>query len=243
MSLCARNVLLVLASAMLLSAGQAGAAMIRVSQESGSGMGDFDSNILGRVVPIQTDLSAVEFYGWGQPPLGSYSGAVPNLLKDTSNLFFVDSAVDGLCVFIVHDSIDKSGGWATMYLQLDGDDASILVQDDPFPADVYLPFGQGVVTNNAWLRGHTDGLAAGSLDGDWSLYASFSFRLGLKHWKVYSADSDDRLSLSMDLGRVVRFDLEQDAQPAPEMMPEPLTMVGLAGGVGFMARYLRRRRD
>jgi len=196
------------------------AAVVRVSQESSPGMGDFSANVLGYVEPYGTDLSAEDYYGYSTVFKNSYGGPDPTLTSDRSHLFLVEAA-DGLSVFTVHDAPqDDDGGRARMTFQLfsDPDGAAILAKDDPY-SDVYTgdPGGSLFTTDNPWIRENTDGVAIGSLDGPWSLLVDFDevsvWDNGrLLSWAAYSGDGSV-IPLEHQPDRRVKLD--------PVQIPEP----------------------
>jgi hypothetical protein len=208
-----------------------------VSQESAPGAGDFDANILGFIDPFPTGLTAAGFYnyGGGGNPV-SYGGALPVLTLNQSHLFLVQGS-DGLSLFIVHDrpNVANGGGAAQMQFDLLNDLAAILVRDDP--GDGYASVGGNLFTSNHnWVTPNTDGLAIGSLDGAFTMFAQFTASpTGLLTWHALSANGST-IDLALEDGRRVRLDIVA--------VPEPGTLLlcGLiTAGVGGCA--LRRRRQ
>ena len=149
-------------------------ATIRVSQESSAGAGDFDANVLGVINSYSSALTAAQYYNYNTSFAASFDDGAQDvtLTSNKSHVFFVDGA-DGLSVFFVHDKPqDGSGGGAEMTYDLVGDTASVLVRDDN--ESTGLPSGPThFETAHAWSPCCTDGMAIGSLDGDWSLFAEF----------------------------------------------------------------------
>ena len=113
-------------------------ALIRISQESGRGVGDFDDNILGVVDTFVTTLSIADFYGYGIGGAPSYQGVSnggPAAISSTTQSFFVEAS-DGLHYVVVHDARLDGGtsGRAHMGTLLAGGaggTAGYSVDDDP----------------------------------------------------------------------------------------------------------------
>jgi hypothetical protein len=161
-------------------AAQAGAARIRVSQESSPGAEDFGGNILGVIESfVECGKSAAQSYAY-DGSVNYYRGTTITPQTNTSHLFVVHTST-GLALFVVHDApgVPNGGGRAEMRFELSGDPdgAAILVRDDPSAddsRDVYSgDSGASVFTSkHTWdsspTTGSTDGLVIGTLEGDWS---------------------------------------------------------------------------
>ena len=158
---------------------EAGAARIRVAQESRPGAGDFDKNVLGFIdAYFEKEKAASDFYSYEEIAQYSFGGPHPRLRRDTSHLFFV-RVKEGLSLFIVHDSPnDEDGGIAVMRLRVvgDPDGARVLVFDDPYSDwDSYIAKegGQKIFTWHRWFPCCTDGLVLGTFEGSWKIFLEF----------------------------------------------------------------------
>ncbi|MFC1491376.1 hypothetical protein ACFLQ0_02165 [Nitrospinota bacterium] len=212
----------VLLAAALLAplAPEAGAARIRVAQESRPGAGDFDKNILGFIdAYFEKEKAASEVYSYEEVARYSFNGPHPSLRADTSHLFFVTTK-EGLCLFIVHDKPnDEDGGVAVMRFRVKGDPdgARILVFDDPYSDwDSFnaTSGGKEFFTWHRWFPCCTDGFVLGALEGSWKAYLEFPAKdalaadntfLGMKFWRAFSADGS-HIALKLVKGRRVRLD-------------------------------------
>lgn len=223
------------------------AGLYRISQESAAGRDDFDDNILGFIDPFNTSGTIADFYNYGKSDKPYFRGPV-SLSSDTSHLFLVQAS-NGLGLFSVHDQQgDGSGGTADMKFDLIGDTASFLVKDDPASsADKYITNdNRTFTTNNLWGKGPTDGVAIGSLDGEWTMFSQFT-ALGsnaggeLTSWKALSGTGSS-LSLALNTGQRVRIDRAPDiADPPVTDVPEPTIVVGLLAVA--MGGSIVKRRD
>ena len=216
------------------------ASLVRVSQESAPGMGDFDDNILGFIEAFSSSQTIKDTYNYGEGESSSFNGPL-TLSSDVSHLFLAE-ATDGLGLFSVHDKPrDRQGGKAKMQFNLFGDTASILVKDDP--GDNYTGNGTTFTTNNQWNNLRTDGFAIGSLDGDWTMFAQFTTAPnGLDSWLAFSAaSSESPIELVIDPGRRVRLDFPEVEEP-PVSVAEPSSAFGLLafGLVGAGWRLKRK---
>lgn len=180
---------------------------VRVAQESAAGAGDFDANVLGFLVPIETTNTAAQYYRYGNPDASSYNGVFPPPTSNVTNLFFVDAA-DGLHLYVVHDKAnDGSGGSFDMELVLEGaPGASIVLQDD---ANEARDLGSGLFrSNHVWGACCTDGMVIGPVpDSGWSMTAqTLSVPSGINDWQGVSSDGT-LLDLDFEVNRRIRFDM------------------------------------
>jgi hypothetical protein len=217
----------------LAAAPDAEATLIRVSQESGAGAGDFDANVLGFVNPFVTPLTAAGFYQYGTPNRASYNGELnggPTPISSLTQLFLVD-ADDGLSLFVVHDNPnDGSGGRTQTRWNLTGDTAAQVQADDPGEPVVVSAGDTQFDSVKNWAPCCTDGYALGSLDGSWAMYGQFlATPIGITDWAVVDNDFTS-IPLVLDEGRRVRLDA---------VVPEPATLILL--GVGLAGLPLLRR--
>lgn len=237
--------------AVLVSAAVGSAAPIRVAQESAAGAGDFDSNVLGYINPFVTAGTLQNYYAYSTSNNVSFGFNAPNnnansgLTTNRSHLFLVQGS-NGLGVFVVHDrpGVANGGGSANTAYTVFGSGVGLTVGDDPngdtYASSVVLNGPQSVTANHNWVSPNTDGLALGSLGGNWQVLMNFyspgqaAAFTGLDSWAVYSPTGTP-ISLVLATGRRVQL--------LPTQVPEPasLLVVGLltAGGVGY--RSLRRR--
>jgi hypothetical protein len=215
-------------AAVLATYESVSADLIRVSQETSPGSGNFA--LRGFVNPFSTGLDAAGYYAYG--PVG-YNGPDPELVADRSHLFFVDAS-DGLALFVVHDTNDGDSGHADMQFSLLEDTATILAQDDPGMGDLYSDLGTAFTTQHGWGPCCTDGLAIGSLDGFWTMNLEFTSYSGLDSCVAYD-ESGAAISLALATGQAVRL----------QAIPEPSHFVTLTGlvAVGLIGYWRRRRRQ
>ena len=196
---------------------------IRVSQESSAGAGDFDANVLGYVSPYTTSLSTAGYYQYGTPYGASFNGPAPPLTSNRSHLFLADT-MTGLSLFVVHDKpVDGCGGTATMKWTLTGDTAGVLALDDP--AENVTVSGGGTIfeSSHGWLPCCTDGMAFGSLDGQWTIAGAFTNAIastGMDEWHVHSSDGSS-IALAFERDMRVRLDYCDPIDPEPDGQPDP----------------------
>jgi hypothetical protein len=234
------------AAALAGGAGARAGPVIRVSQESSPGDGDFDSHVLGYVTPFDGGGdAAAAFYMYNTPAHNvSYGNSMPTLAVNRSHVFFVNAA-DGLALFVVHDkstqgaSVNNGGGAAHTQFDLLGGSAGFLVQDDPPPSDHYTAnlAGTEFTADQVWVSPNADGLVLGPFNGDFTLFDQFLSFSGLTDWAVLSGDGSD-VVLDLADGRRVRLDVD----PVPE--PSALALLALGGlGLAGWRRLGRRKRN
>jgi hypothetical protein len=216
--------------------------LIRVSQESAPGLGDFDSHVLGTLTAFGTTMTAAGFYDYDGANLVSYGNNGPTLTAGLSHLFLVNAS-DGLSLFIVHDKPDAAHGTRTADMRFDlvGDMASYLVLDDNLGLpDLYANTGPTLFTaHNSWGNLRTDGVVIGSLDNQWTLFAQMTAPPtgGVTGWQAIS-ENGSTFALALTTGRRVRLD-EAVAAAVPE--PATVLLAGL-GAAALLGRGWRQRR-
>ncbi|MBP7937720.1 MAG: hypothetical protein KA354_24025 [Phycisphaerae bacterium] len=182
--------------------------LVEVSQESAPDVADFDSHLLGTIGLYATDLTTATYYG-----SGSFRGPAPLLTLNRSHLFML-AAADGLALVVVHDiAAENGGGRAEMQFDLEMVLAQLLVRDDTTSEDAYLTeaLDSRLLSRHVWSSPHTDGLALGSLAGDWTIFVQFSDWSsggptigGLDSWVAYGPD-DTMIPLALAENRRVRL--------------------------------------
>ncbi len=211
---------------------QVQAATIEVAQETSGGAGDYNSNVLGFIDSFDTALSLADYYAYDTITY-SFNGPAPSIASDTSHVFFVNSAIDGLALVLVHDlQADGTGGTAVLGVSLTGDanGFNALVSDEPSDEVDQLD-ANTFAFDHAWANCCGDGVALGSLDGDlWNAFVTFSAYTGITNWVAVSAGGTT-IPLDLTVGQTVRL----------RPIPEPATMSLLALGVSTL--LLRRRRE
>jgi hypothetical protein len=181
--------------------------IVCVSQEQNPGVGDFA--FLGTIdVFNRSAESASAVYAYNNPNFASYSGGPPPSISDTSQLFLTDTSDGaGVSLFVVHDTIsDGTGGAANMTVDVSGDTASVLVEDDPGEAIIDVGgLGTQFLTDHNWAPCCTDGFVIGTLEGSWQVDAQFTFlNANITAWQATSADGSS-IPLVPDLERRVRL--------------------------------------
>ena len=159
-----------------LIVSSAHAATVSIFQESAPGAGDFNTNLLGTIQSFSTPGTLADFYDYRASEFKNT--AAVSLTRDQSHLFLVDAS-DGLGLFVVHDNgASNGGGRAETLVDLLGDIAAFLVQDEPLPdstgRDSYTESGTQFTAVNGWVSGKTDGYVIGSLDGAWMIDMQFA---------------------------------------------------------------------
>ena len=207
----------------------ASASLIRVSQESAPGAGDFNSNILGFVTSHDgSGQTAAQIYAYGAN--NSYNGTIVPAVNNTQQTFFVRTST-GLAFFHILDAIGGGlAGTGALLFTVSNDTVSVLVQDDA--GEIVLGGGGTTVTGTFTFGNNAmDGVAFGTLDGFWSVDASNTAApTGLAGgWRIVGANQT--INVSQTVGRRVRF----------EAVPEPGAITFLAGGLLALA-WARRRR-
>jgi hypothetical protein len=227
------SALLSSAVGLVLFAGAAQAIPIRVSQESAAGVGDFDSNVLGSIETYQTTLTTADYYHYNNPFVASYNGTAPTAVSGLSQIFFLQAS-DGLSMVLLNDiPRDGSGGSTRTRFDLINDSASFLVKDDPGDHYTTNATGTSLTATHNWAPCCTDGLAIGSLDGDWQMLAQFTANPnGINSWTGTSSDNT-YLNLALNTGQRVRFDTAS--------VPEPATVALLAMGLLGLGFTMKRK--
>jgi len=228
-----RTVAVVLALGLFVGAArQAQAFPIEVSQESAPGAGDFNANVVGFIDPINSNLSAASYYAYDLAT-HSFNGPL-TLISDTSHLFFVNSLIDGLSFFVVHDKRnDGSGGKVAMDIEIFNNPGGAVIRAADEPNEEVQALNPNFFKlKHEWDQCCTDGAAIGSLQGqEWSLHAYLTApSTGMTSLLAISG-SGSTLSLSLDPNRQVRF----------RVIPEPTT-ASLLMGLGVVALLRRPRR-
>lgn len=230
--------LLILACSVGLTTA-ARADLVRVSQESSAGAGDFSSHVLGYVSIFSGGSSSLaNYYSYDMPNNVSYGNNPPTLTANRSHLFLV-LGTDGLGLFVVHDKplTANGGGSANVDYTLTGDTAGFIVEDDP--NDTYSNTGgTSFHTVHNWVSPNTDGTVIGTLNGTWSMYIDFNSWTGLTSWSALSGDGND-IALTLQANRRVLLDM------VPVPVPAGIQLSGLAvvllGGYS-LSRYRARQR-
>ena len=212
---------------------------IRVSQESSTGAGDFDANVLGFIDPFVTGLTTAAFYQYGTPNAASYNGELnggPLPVSSLSQVFLVDAA-DGLSLVVVHDNPnDGTGGSTQTRWNLTGDSAAQVLADDPGEPVVVSGGGTQFDSTKNWVSCCTDGYALGSLDGDWAMFGQFlTTPTGITNWAAVSNDFSS-INLALSPGRRVRLDTVSVPDSAILFLLGP-SLIGL---VGFGRKKFRK---
>ncbi len=223
----------------LTVSGVATAGLIRVSQESSAGAGDFDANVLGNINTYNAGgLTLAAFYQYGTPDYASYNGQLnggPTPVSSQTSLFLVEGS-DGLGAVVVHDKANDSGGGGTnVKMTLSGDTFAPMQGDDPAEGLTLSGGGTVITAIHNWAPCCTDGFVAGTLDGSWSLTMEFNARpTGIDTWAAVDSSGSD-IGLVLATGRRVRLDVA----PVPVPGAAILGFLGLATA----GTRLRKRRN
>ncbi len=228
----------VLAATLFCVSLGAQSAVIRVSQESAAGAGDFDTNVLGFIDSYSTPLTIANYYQYDTPDAASYNGDLnggPAPISSFTQSFFVE-ANDGLHYVVVYDNpADGSGGTAQMTTVLAGGaggSAAFSVEDDPAEGTTVNDLGSDRIfdTNHLWFACCTDGYAIGELGSDFLLLAAFDAApTGITNWQV-TANAFASIALDFSAGRNVRFDIAPIPLPAAVwLFATALAIVGFLG--------------
>ncbi|MFO0873626.1 MAG: hypothetical protein U0575_06595 [Phycisphaerales bacterium] len=195
--------------------------VVRVSQETTPGAGNFDANVLGYAVAYEAPGSAAQLYNYGGALI---LPGVP-LVNDRSSML-VASTTEGLCLVVAHDRTSSgSGGRAEMQFMFGAASGppAFLVQDDPTATDVndtYVIDGNTVRTTSQWGTAGMDGFVLSGLKPGGTVLASFSnvdansstaTISGLSYWIMASGDFT-QFPLKLAADRRVRLEI----LPAPE---------------------------
>ena len=182
--------------------------MIRVSQETSPGAGNFDNNILGFIRALNSNGIASDFYMYGKAG-PNYGNSQPALKNNTCHVFFVNGA-DGLTLFVVNnkpnDVANSTDGSAETRFDLSGGTADVLISDD-FGETNVSEGGTVFLSQQSWSGDNTDGEVIGALPVGFTLLGQFtSAPRGVNGWEVISADGL-RIPLSIVPGQRVRLDV------------------------------------
>jgi hypothetical protein len=183
--------------------------MIRVSQESSPGAGDFDSHILGFITAWNSNGGAADFYMYGKPG-PDYGNSEPALKNNTCHVFFVNAA-DGLALIVVNnksnDNQHSTNGNLDTRFDLSGGTAKVLISDDAGETKA-SDGGTVFISHQNWAASFTDGEVIGTLPVGFKLLGQFTStpRRGIDGWEILSADGLV-ISLSMTPGQRVRLDV------------------------------------
>lgn len=198
-------------------------ALIELAQESSAGAGDFNDNILGRLLAFPYNASAASLYAYNVPEGDSWNGPILTPEADRSHLLLAETT-DGVSLFVVHDRAipnDPDGGRAEMIVEVlgDADGLTRTVEDDPESngVDEYSGEpGDSVFTSvHSWDTCCTDGFALSGLSQDWTVLMQFADTdgnpdnaviEGMSEWVTYSADGVE-IPLVAAEGRRIRMRL------------------------------------
>lgn len=216
---------LIAQSAFASGPSDGGAAVYQILQfepESGS------FEVLGEVLPFETRLNIDFFYQYGFPiPRQANFPAdyAPPSVDNQSQLFLIDSEVDGLSIAFVHDqSVAEGGAYGGSALtewriKGDPDGAAWLAQDEPLApaaADAYSgePGEYRFTASHFWDE-DSDGAVLGSIDGDDAFVEVqfIEYPVGLESWVAYSA-AGLQVKMILDPDRPIRIERAPAQRPA-----------------------------
>jgi hypothetical protein len=249
-------------TAVLMLAGTALAGTtFRLEQDTGSGSG---YAYLTDVTAFTTDKTLSGFYGTGNFD-GDGEMANATLTYDRSHIFLVDSSVDGLGLFIVHNRVgsgdnDDGIGQAEMGLTFSSGNATVVKEDDSEGAygDYYdyVSSGSGKVSAQwQWGDDWTDGLVAAFTPArDEVITAKFTDLDDNAEQRPAPTQIDDYKTIeNLDAwyfydpdhkaDDAIQLDLVEDRAIRLTMLPVPPAawpVVGMLGVIGL--RKLRRSR-
>lgn len=205
-------------------AGQDCGALIELAQESAPGAGDFNSNVLGRLLAYPYNASAASLYAYNVPDGSSWNGPILSSRENTSHLLLAETN-EGLSLVVVHDraddSTDTDGGRAEIICTVvgDADGLARTVEDDPEVNGVDFYSGEPgestFTSTQSWQPCCTDGFVLSGLSEDWALFMQFADTDGnantpvidgVSEWTAFSADGLEIPLVAVE-GRRVRMRL------------------------------------
>lgn len=146
--------------------------MIRVSQESSAGAGDWEQNVLGVIRPWQTSQTPSDFYAYGSPIAASFNGTNITLVEGQCHVFFVQTpAPTNLCLFIVLDRPGGAGGHAKTFVRTVPNMPSLMrppeLEDDTNDCTCSRSQPSQMLqwSKRPWTGADTDGLVYRGIDG------------------------------------------------------------------------------
>lgn len=180
--------------------------LIEIAQESAPDAGDFDDNVLSVLLSQPFSGPATDFYAYDVPAGASWNGQSLKTIPERSHLLFADT-VEGLTMFVVHDSPNNAGGGsANMSIEVFDDPDGVFYSfvDDPSEGSGCPPGSTSCTSVLAWSSCCTDGYALSGLDGGWSMLLDFDSFSSMNEWVAYSADGS-QTPLALETNRRVRL--------------------------------------